>query len=194
MLVTNFVVLSAIALCHGQRVQRLLVTDPQATNEKISHLEATVQDLKATVQQLTNRLATVETYNSNPVYFSAFLTNTFTPPRDRQTNVVYNGVHYDSHKAYNPSTGFFTAPVTGLYVFSWENLTAPGKTFDTELLVNGVRHELDNCNNEGTTTGYLSCTQVVPVKLNAGDHVNIRTTYGNYAHGGWCSFSGWLVH
>lgn len=132
--------------------------------------------------------------DSNPVYFSAYLTATFTPPRDQHTNVVYNGLHFDSHKAYNPSTGYFTAPVSGLYVFSWENLTAPGKVFDTELLVNGIRHELDNCNNEGSTAGYLSCTQVVPVKLNAGDLVNIRTTYGNYAHGGWSSFSGWLVH
>lgn len=132
--------------------------------------------------------------DSNPVYFSAYLTATFTPPRDQHTNVLYNGLHFDSHKAYNPSTGYFTAPVSGLYVFSWENLTAPGKVFDTELLVNGIRHELDNCNNEGSTAGYLSCTQVVPVKLNAGDLVNIRTTYGNYAHGGWSSFSGWLVH
>ncbi|XP_061167949.1 uncharacterized protein LOC133176907 [Saccostrea echinata] len=193
MLATNFVVLSTIVLCHGQRVQRLLVTGPPNSNERISHLETTVQNLAATVQQLTQRLATVEKYNSNPIYFSAYLTNTFTPPRDRQTNVVYNGVHFDSHKTYNPSTGYFTAPVTGLYVFSWENLTAPGKVFDTELLVNGVSRERDNCNNEGSTAGYLSCTQVLPVKLNAGDLVNIRTTYGNYAHGGWCSFSGWLV-
>jgi hypothetical protein len=131
---------------------------------------------------------------SDPVYFSAYLTNHFTPSLNQKTNVVYNGIHFNTHGAYNPATGFFTAPVAGLYVFSWENLTAPNKAFDTELLVNGVSHENDNCNNLGTTSGYLSCSQVVPVKLNAGDRVNIRTTLGNYAHGGWCSFSGWLVH
>ncbi|XP_062578747.1 uncharacterized protein LOC134240699 [Saccostrea cucullata] len=194
MLVTNIVALGAIVVCHGHKVQRLLVTSPQFSNERMTHVETLIQNLTATVQQLTQRLATIEKHNSNPVYFSAYLINTLTPPRDRQTNVVYNGLHYDSHKAYNPSTGYFTAPVSGLYVFSWENLTAPGKLFDTELLVNGIRQEVDNCNNEGASAGYLSCTQVLPVKLNAGDLVNIRTIYGNYAHGGWSSFSGWLVH
>lgn len=42
--------------------------------------------------------------------------------------------------------GSFYRPVKGLYVFTWESLTAADKMFDTKLMVNGVVVMLNNCN------------------------------------------------
>jgi hypothetical protein len=107
---------------------------------------------------------------------------------------VFDGVRSNFHNCYNPSDGHFTAPIKGFYVFSWEIMTAAGKIFDTELLVNGARYQLNNCNNLATTSAFSSCTGVVPTSLEPGDVVYIRSTSETYLHGNaWSSLSGWLV-
>lgn len=128
------------------------------------------------------------------MYFSAYRKTTLTYSTSSQVDVVFDGVRSNFHNCYDPSNGHFTAPVKGFYVFSWEILTSSGNIFDTELLVNGVRYQLNDCNNLKQTAAYSSCTGVVPAPLEAGDVVHIRSTSGTYLHGdGWSSFSGWLV-
>jgi hypothetical protein len=130
----------------------------------------------------------------SPVYFSAYRKVSQTHFPSPQVDVVFDGVRSNFHNCYNPSNGRFTAPVKGLYVFSWEMLVPKGEVFDTELLVNGARYQLNNCNNYQQTASYSSCTGVVPASLEAGDIVHIRSTSGSYLHGdGWSSFSGWMV-
>ena len=107
-------------------------------------------------------------------------------------NVVCDTVYYNYGNAYNTHTGIFTAPADGLYVFNWTSLVRSKKIFDVEILVNGERKGLGNCNNEGNP-GLENCSTTLPLVLKIGDKVNIRTVYGNYLIRHWSSFKGWKV-
>ncbi|XP_063401925.1 complement C1q tumor necrosis factor-related protein 3-like [Mytilus trossulus] len=50
--------------------------------------------------------------------------------------VIYETVTTNLGKGYDNSIGVFTAPVDGLYYFTWTVLTHAGKTFYTQLLLN----------------------------------------------------------
>lgn len=131
------------------------------------------------------------TGNSTLVYFAAFLRNTVTPPS--VIDIVYDGVRSNYQNSYNPTTGRFTAPIKGLYVFAWETVT--DNVFDTELLVNGEQVMFNICNNLAHNGAYVSCSRTAPTFLTPGDIVHIRVRSGISLHGGgWSSFSGWLVH
>ena len=126
------------------------------------------------------------------VAFNAYTKNHLTPDRNTPVNVVYDAVYYNYGNAYNPQSGYFTAPSDGLYVFTWTRLVDSRKLFDAEILVNGKRQGLGNCNNEGNP-GFENCANTVPLVLKTGDKVNIRTTAANLLHMGWSSFKGWKV-
>uniref|UniRef100_A0A8W8NP32 C1q domain-containing protein n=1 Tax=Magallana gigas TaxID=29159 RepID=A0A8W8NP32_MAGGI len=125
------------------------------------------------------------------VAFNAYTSQHLVFKRNTPVNVVYDKLYYNYGDAYNPQSGFFIAPSAGLYIFTWASVVVPRKIFDTEILVNGKRTGLGNCNNE-SSSGYENCASTFPLVLNAGDKVNIRTVVANYLHGGgWSSFKGW---
>nr|XP_022290934.1 uncharacterized protein LOC111102473 [Crassostrea virginica] len=128
------------------------------------------------------------------IAFNAYNTATLSIDTNTHFNVVYNAVYYNHGNAYNPVSGFFTAPSPGLYVFTWASVVAPKKTFDAEILVNGKRKGLGNCYNGGGS-GFENCSNTVPLILATGDKVNIRTDVADYLHGGgWSNFKGWKVY
>lgn len=127
------------------------------------------------------------------VAFNAYTSQHLAFNRNTPVNVVYDKLYFNYGGAYNPHSGFFTAPSAGLYIFTWASVVAPRKIFDTEILVNGKRKGLGNCNNE-SSSGYENCASTFPLILKTGDKVNIRTVVANYLHGGgWSSFKGWKV-
>lgn len=110
--------------------------------------------------------------------------------------MVYERTLLNTHDVYNTTNGFFTAPSGGLYVFSWTSLVAEMSKFNAELLVNGERKDLGNCNNnnELSQQGFESCSNTVPVILRKGDMVNIRTVDSLSLLGvQWSNFKGWKV-
>lgn len=110
--------------------------------------------------------------------------------------MVYDRTLLNTHDVYNTTNGFFTAPSGGLYVFSWTSLVAEMSKFNAELLVNGERKDLGNCNNNNELgqQGFESCSNTVPVILKKGDMVNIRTVDSLSLLGvQWSSFKGWKV-
>ncbi|XP_062581759.1 uncharacterized protein LOC134243509 [Saccostrea cucullata] len=126
------------------------------------------------------------------IAFNAFITRSLHLNMGSKVNVVYGGVYYNYGNAYNRHTGVFTAPSNGLYVFSWASVVEPKKMFDSEILLNGKRTGLGNCNNlKGR--GYENCSRTYPLVLKAGDRVNIRTVGANNLIAYWSSFSGWKV-
>ncbi|XP_062567155.1 uncharacterized protein LOC134229414 [Saccostrea cucullata] len=126
------------------------------------------------------------------IAFNAYITKQLHLHRNTPVNVVYDGVYYNIGNAYNPRSGFFTAPSDGLYVFTWTSLVKVKKIFDAKILVNGVQKGYGNCNNEANP-GYENCANTVPLVLKAGDKVNIRTTNANNLIDRWSSFKGWRV-
>lgn len=126
------------------------------------------------------------------VAFSAYLTDTLLF-QNRSTDVVYDTTVLNTANVYDSSTGYFTAPSSGLYVFSWTSMVHSETAFNAELVVNGERKGLGNCNNY-LGSGIENCANTFPVILAAGDRVNIRTVNANYLQGyRWSSFQGWKV-
>ena len=76
-------------------------------------------------------------------------------------NIVYDTVLYDTHNAYNNQTGVFTAPSSGLYIFTWTSAVAPNKTFNSGLLLNGRRMGISGCNNQ-ENFGFENCANSIP--------------------------------
>ena len=121
---------------------------------------------------------------------NAYITKDLTMDKKTPVNVVYDAVYFNHGNAYNPYSGIFVAPSDGLYVFSWTNVVGPTKLFDSEIVVNGIRKGLANCNNE-KIEWYANCSNTVPLVLKTGDKVNIRTVAANHLLRFWSSFKGW---
>ena len=133
-------------------------------------------------------------YFVDPIAFNVYNRQQLTMGRNTPTNVVYDAVYYNHGNAYNPVSGIFTAPSSGMYVFTWSSCVASRKIFDAEILVNGNRKGLGNCNNKDGS-GIVNCANTVPLVLETGDKVNIRTLAANHLYGnGWSSFKGWRVY
>ncbi|XP_062589619.1 caprin-2-like [Saccostrea cucullata] len=141
---------------------------------------------------LLSALGNVE-MSGDVIAFNAYITKTLHLKEGTLADVVYDGLYYNHGDAYDQQTGVFTAPSNGLYVFTWSSCVAAKKIFDVELLLNGKRTGLGNCNNVGGK-GYANCSNTFPLVLKAGDKVNIRTTkHADYLHQDFSSFSGWKV-
>ena len=104
--------------------------------------------------------------------------------------VVFGTVDLNEGNGYDPSTGIFTAPSAGLYVFDWTTMTHQGRDVYTSLVVNGIFKSWNHCRDSLSKT-YLSCSKMTIVKLKQGDKVWIgvfsesATIYKHYT-----SFSG----
>ncbi|XP_062586378.1 uncharacterized protein LOC134247981 isoform X3 [Saccostrea cucullata] len=173
----------------GEQYLKLNSTGDQ-TAMQISQIQRDLLNLTLTVDTVCSDDTSIE---KRAVVFNAAISNTLNFQFNTPVNVVYDSVLYQTGNAYNPRNGFFTAPSGGLYIFSWSTLVAPNKIFDAELLVNGQRKGLGNCNNEGNPS-YGNCANTIPIVLKFKDEVNIRTNTANYIHGNhWSSFKGWKV-
>ena len=71
---------------------------------------------------------------------------------------------------YDPSTGIFTAPESGVYVFDWTTLTQRGKHAYISLIVNGKFKSWNLCHDDGSKL-YDSCSKMTVVKLQRGEKV-----------------------
>ena len=95
------------------------------------------------------------------------------------TPFVFATVARDSHKAYNASTGRWTAPVSGFYCISAAVYT--GASANALLIyVNGSAVS-EGSNNVASTNPGLVCDQI---PLNAGDIVDIRPSSSVTSSGG----------
>ena len=109
--------------------------------------------------------------------------------------VKFNQIITNIGNAYDKRTGYFTCPEEGVYSFSWAFLTTPGKSFHTELVVDGIvtTYTYLNANDHSKTD--LSSSNSAVVKLKSGNKVWLRAhgTSGQHAYADWSSFSGFKV-
>lgn len=113
-------------------------------------------------------------------------------PKNPPITVVYDTPYLNYGNMYNSQNGVFTEPSAMFYVFTWTSVVNPEETFDGEIVVNGKRKEMINCNNE-LSAGFENCENTVPLVLKPGDHVNICTIVATFLHGLWSNFKRWKV-
>ena len=107
--------------------------------------------------------------------------------------VVFEMVDLNEGKGYDPSTGIFTAPASGMYVFDWTILTERGKSAHTSLVVNGKLKSWCFCHDD-VSKMYQSCSKMTVVKLKQGDTVWIGVFSGPAViNAKYSSFSGYKL-
>ena len=95
--------------------------------------------------------------------------------------VVYDNAHINRGSAYNTSNGRYTAPVTGVYQVSWNDI---GDTVDTvyrsRLYVNGSATSIGGATKnferrmeQSGSQHTPSATQTVYIELTAGQYISI---------------------
>jgi hypothetical protein len=131
-------------------------------------------------------------YQISPA-FSAYGLSSYTVSNG--VEVVFSTVTINQGNGYSNSTGRFTAPVDGNYMFDWTFLsTSSSNSVDTRIKINnstifGAAFTGDN------VTGYKSGGGAAACYLTAGQYVSISAFNTAYFHpdGAHQVFSGFLV-
>uniref|UniRef100_K1QBA7 Complement C1q tumor necrosis factor-related protein 3 n=1 Tax=Magallana gigas TaxID=29159 RepID=K1QBA7_MAGGI len=126
----------------------------------------------------------------DPVAFQSSLTKQLENLKNQET-VIFDKVLLNEGNAYDHVSGIFTAPLDGIYSFTWTTLSKTGKYFVTEIVLNGKTVALNYTDGRGHDGNPMS-TSHANIKMKKGDKVWIRThgTAGLFAHPNWCFFSG----
>ncbi|CAC5384429.1 C1QL [Mytilus coruscus] len=108
--------------------------------------------------------------------------------------VVYDTVTTNLGGGYDKSTGVFTAPVEGLYYFSWTVLAFAGKSFYTQLKLNDIVVAKNHAGATGIAT-HMPSSQSAVLQMKKNDKASIRVHSGGlYMIGDkWSTFSGYKI-
>ncbi|XP_052717940.1 cerebellin-3-like isoform X2 [Crassostrea angulata] len=110
-----------------------------------------------------------------------------------KARVVFETVDLNEGLGYDASTGVFTAPSGGIYVFDWTILAWQGQIASTSLVVNGQYKSWSYCDDRGSKT-WLPCSKMTLVKLKHGDKIWIEVINGTSdIHNLYTSFSGFKM-
>jgi len=128
-----------------------------------------------------------------PVAFLATLSSDLQHAGANQP-IVFDRVVTNVGNAYNPHVGLFSAPASGIYVFSVTLLNYLGHTTRYQLQKNNdvisqiFIHAPDGGYHESTS-------QTVVLQLTKGDDVTLRNVYSDEGLRGdnYCTFAGFLV-
>ena len=104
--------------------------------------------------------------------------------------VIFDHVITNVGGGYDKSTGVFTVPTPGLFVFSW-TIETYGQRTEAVLLVNGVQQALSRADQ--ASSYYDTTTSFAVLKLSLGDEVKVKVTKGN-ALAKHTLFSGWKIN
>lgn len=107
--------------------------------------------------------------------------------------VIFDKVSLNEGNAYNVTSGIFTAPVDGIYSFSWTILTKGGKYFITDIILNGRPIAFNYTDGRGRVGYSMSSSHLNYIKMKKDDKVWIQADgiHEQYVHGGeWCNCSG----
>lgn len=130
------------------------------------------------------------------VAFQSTLTKTLLNMKLHEA-VVFDKVSLNEGNAYSTTTGKFTAPLDGIYSFTWTTLTTAPNFFLTEIVRDGQPIAYNHNDARGIGNGgYPMSSSHANIKMKKGDKVWIRVNRkpGQYIQGAdWCNFSGFKL-
>ena len=121
----------------------------------------------------------------------------------QDTVIKFQTVQHNVGSHYSTSTGRFTAPVNGFYVFHYAGFgynggqISAGNTTGVALRRNGSNYVMFVYDYSNSSNGYPSSTGTVGLYLTASDYVDVYTTsQGQYADSSnlYTHWSGYLLH
>ncbi|XP_071161588.1 complement C1q-like protein 3 [Mytilus edulis] len=123
--------------------------------------------------------------------FQSMLTQSQTPG-DKGV-IKFDKVVTNIRNGYNPTTGIFTAPVAGVYQFSYTVMSETGKILVVYLSHNNIRQQTTWMKGSSNETG----TANIILNLKKGDQVDVKSS-GSYTIKSdsshlYSSFSGYLI-
>ncbi|KAK2822340.1 hypothetical protein Q5P01_022405 [Channa striata] len=154
---------------------RLMKNGEQMTedNKRYVQLSSSLRELEAKLKNTEEQLQDLRgSVQGKKVAFGASIGNVGNiGPFNTEITLIYKDV-YANTGVYNPTTGIFTAPVKGIYYFSFSGHNFSTKPMGLRLMKNGVQmvtmfnHPAGNRHETGTNGMIL--------QLEAGDHVYMR--------------------
>lgn len=106
--------------------------------------------------------------------------------------VVYDILYLNYGNMFNFKNGVFIELFVMFYVFLWLSVVNLEKIFDGEIVVNGKRKGMGNCNNE-LCVGFENCDNIVFFVFKFGDNVYICIIVVIFLYGFWLNFKRWKV-
>ncbi|XP_005751848.1 restin homolog [Pundamilia nyererei] len=164
----------------------------ESVSDRLTAAQRRADELQVRLNQLS---ASSEEAGELRVAFSAGLTDSGSVgPFDKETTLIFSKIITNVGEAYNPTAGVFTAPVSGLYVFSFTAADYLKGYMGLYLYKNDkpIVFSLD-LNDHG---GYASTSNAVCLQLEEGDrvHLGLPASYRLYDDSrNFSVFSGFLL-
>ncbi|XP_048018815.1 complement C1q-like protein 2 [Megalobrama amblycephala] len=137
---------------------------------------AELAELRSTMRSLKYRLEVTEEQLRKKEYKVAFAA-TLGPignfgPFNTEITLAYQDVFVNEGRAYNPTTGIFTAPVKGVYFFTISGHNRSSRGMGLRLFKNG--QQMITVYNHPLSDRYDTGSNSISLTLERGDHVYVR--------------------
>ncbi|XP_048771518.2 uncharacterized protein LOC125677482 [Ostrea edulis] len=148
-------------------------------NHEISQLQNNSRSTKLSTNAALSRIEHLETDMNTKISFTAARTDNKMTWKDGEI-VLFSSVIDSEGGGYNPSTGVFTVPQIGTYLFFCNIATLTNNTFNADIVVNGEIKERLLTYAYGRPWNSVTSSNLLVIRLQLGDKVYVKYEMGSY--------------
>ncbi|XP_052711803.1 complement C1q tumor necrosis factor-related protein 3-like [Crassostrea angulata] len=175
---------SATLMCVSACVFLILVSTGLVQGKS---LLAIMSKQAETLHQGLDLASKVGDIGSNVIAFTAIASNSRS--YSSGSTIQFNQLKINLGNGFNTGNYRFTAPIGGVYVFSWSLSLNSNYRGNSYLKKNGSNYHSLNCEKT-----YQQCGATVAMPLKKGEQVWVTSATTIYAYGTHSSFSGWKIN